>query len=313
MLVHDPVMARENGKYHIFCTNVGIASFESEDLEIWKYTGPVFPDTPAWVTEAVPNFAGNIWAPDIVFHNGLYYLYYSVSSFGKNTSCIGVTTNVTLDSESDLYEWKDHGLVIQSVPNRDLWNAIDPNIVFDDEGTPWMAFGSFWEGLKLVQMDSSLLRIREPQVWYTLARRERSFDIADSLAGDAFIEAPFIFKKHGYYYLFVSYDHCCRGVNSDYKVMVGRSKDLTGPYLDREGKDMFMGGGTLFLEGDKDYPGIGHNSVYTFDGTDYLLCHAYDAHDDGKPILLVMTLSWDEDKWPIANTGSRVKGRYKKE
>lgn len=111
----------------------------------------------------VPNFRNHIWAPDILYHNNQYYIFYSVSSFGKNTSAIGVDTNKTLDQNSADFHWVDYGIVIQSIPNRDLWNAIDPNIIFDETGTPWMPFGYFWNGLKLVKLDDSLLKIAEPQ------------------------------------------------------------------------------------------------------------------------------------------------------
>jgi arabinan endo-1,5-alpha-L-arabinosidase len=210
-----------------------------------------------------------------------------------------VATNTTLDTASADHQWKDHGIVVQSVPNRDLWNAIDPNIAFDDQGNAWMVFGSFWQGMKLVRLDSTLLRIKQPEEWQTLSRRSRSFDLPDADPGDAAVEAPFIFRKNGYYYLFVSFDHCCRGVRSDYKIMVGRSKSITGPYLDKEGVDMFLGGGSVVLQGDDRYPGLGHNSVYTFEDKDFIVCHAYDAEDEGRPVLRIMQLSWDEDLWPV--------------
>jgi len=306
MYVHDPVIIREGEKYHLYCTFQGIASFESSDLSQWKYTGPVFKKIPQWTYEAVPDFKGHIWAPDIVYHNGLYYIYYSISSFEKNTSCIGVATNITLDTADADYHWEDHGIVVQSVPGRDLWNAIDPNIAFDKNGNVWMSFGSFWQGLKLVKLDSTLLRIENPEQWYTIAKRNRSYDIPDHKPGDGAIEAPFIFKKHGYYYLFVSFDFCCRGVESNYKIMVGRSEEITGPYLDKEGKDMFVGGGSLVLTGDEKFSGVGHNSAYTFDGTDYLICHAYDVEDDGRPVLLIMKMEWDEDLWPLVKKESKL-------
>lgn len=299
MYVHDPVMIKSDGTYHLFCTFKGIASFSSDNLIDWKYTGPVFDQAPDWTVETITDFKGHFWAPDILYHEGLYYIYYSVSSFGKNTSCIGVATNTTLDTSAMNYHWEDQGMVVQSVPGRDLWNAIDPNIAFDDQGDAWMTFGSFWEGMKLVKLDSTLLRIEKPEQWYTIARRERSFEVPDRIAGDAPIEAPFIFKKNGYYYLFVSFDYCCRGVESTYKIMVGRSKNISGPYVDKDGVDMFLGGGSLVLEGDNRYQGLGHNSAYTFDDQDYLVFHAYDSEDEGKPILRIMKIDWDEEKWPV--------------
>lgn len=296
--VHDPVAIKQGDTYHLFCTGRGIGHFTSTDMENWQEADPVFAEKPTWTDEVVPEFRNHIWAPDIVFHNGQYYLYYSVSAFGKNTSAIGVVTNKTLDSKDKNYKWTDHGIVIQSIPNRDLWNAIDPNIVFDDDGTPWMSFGSFWEGLKLVKLDKSLLKIAEPQEWHTVARRERSFELGDSNAGDAALEAPFIFKKDGWYYLFISWDLCCRGENSTYKVVVGRSKNVEGPYFDMNQKNMFHGGGSLVIQGNKNWYGAGHCSVYTFGEEDYLFFHAYDASDEGHSKLKIKPIRWTSDGWP---------------
>ncbi len=298
--VHDPVMIRQDDTYYLFCTGWGISVFSSKDMKTWTYQGAVFEKAPSWAFEAVPEFKGHIWAPDIIYHNGKYFLYYSISSFAKNISCIGLATNTTLNPDDPEYRWDDQGIVIQSVPGRDLWNAIDPNVAFDDMGTPWLTFGSFWQGIKLVRLNSDMLHPDEPQHWATIAKRYRNPAIPDIDPGDGAIEAPFIFKKDAYYYLFVSFDYCCRGVKSDYKIMVGRSENITGPYIDYNGKDMFEGGGTLVLMGDERYSGVGHNAVCTFDGTDYLIFHAYDATEDGKPKLKIMELDWTEDLWPQA-------------
>jgi arabinan endo-1,5-alpha-L-arabinosidase len=297
--VHDPVLAKHGDTYYLFCTGMGISMFSSKDLKQWKKEAPVFDSPPTWAVAAVPGFKGHIWAPDISYNNGEYYLYYSVSAFGKNTSCIGVATNKTLDPSSTAYQWIDHGKVIQSVPGRDLWNAIDPNIALDDDGVPWLAFGSFWGGMKLVKLSKDLKHVAEPQEWYTISKRTRDFKTDDDNAGEAAVEAPFIYKKNGYYYLFVSFDVCCRGVNSTYKVMAGRSRNIEGPYFDRDSVRMDHGGGTLVLAGDKNWPGVGHNSVYTFDGIDYLVFHGYDAKDEGKPKLLVKPISWNGNGWPV--------------
>lgn len=296
--VHDPVVIKEGDTYHLYCTGRGIGHFVSKDMENWERAAPVFPEKPSWTDDVVSDFRNHIWAPDVFFHNGKYYLYYSVSSFGKNTSAIGVATNTTLDSTHKKYKWVDHGIVVRSVPNRDLWNAIDPNIVMDDEGDAWMTFGSFWNGLKLVKLDKTLLKIAEPAEWHTVARRERSFDLADKNPGDAALEAPFIFKKDGWYYLFLSWDLCCRGENSTYKVVVGRSKSVEGPYFDREGKNLFHGGGSLVIQGNKNWYGAGHCSVYTFEDEDYMFLHAYDATDEGRSKLKIKPIRWSSDGWP---------------
>ncbi|MCW3080594.1 arabinan endo-1,5-alpha-L-arabinosidase [Segetibacter sp.] len=295
---HDPVMIKQGDTYYLFCTGFGITVYSSNDMKTWKRRKSVFSKPPDWAVKAVPGFRGHVWAPDISFHNGKYYLYYAVSAFGKNTSCIGVAVNNTLDSASADYEWKDLGKVIQSVPGRDLWNAIDPNLIVDEDNTPWLVFGSFWEGMKLVKLNADLATVAQPEVWRTVARRQRNFSVTDSSAGDAAIEGPFIFKKDKYYYLFVSWDYCCRAEKSDYKVVVGRSERVTGPYIDKTGKSMVMGGGSLVLEGDnKLWYGAGHNSAYTFNEKDYIIYHGYDAQDKGRSKLMIRELNWS-DGWP---------------
>ncbi|MBN1154445.1 arabinan endo-1,5-alpha-L-arabinosidase [candidate division KSB1 bacterium] len=305
---HDPVIIKQDSAYYVFCTGRGISIKRSPDLYHWEDIGRVFQEPPEWAVEAVEGFRGHIWAPDIFYLNGVYYLFYSISSFGKNTSCIGVATNKTLHPDDPDYQWIDHGKVVESVPNRDDWNAIDPNVVRDENGDVWMNFGSFWSGIKLVKLAPDLLKIEtDPQEWYALARRARSAGIPDTQAGDGAIEAPFIINKNGYFYLFVSFDYCCRGVKSNYKIMVGRSESVTGPYLDREGKSLLDGGGTLVLAGDERWPGVGHNSVLLEEGNDWLVYHAYDAENEGRSALIIRELIWDEQGWPFVGEQVDIK------
>jgi arabinan endo-1,5-alpha-L-arabinosidase len=305
--VHDPVMIKQGDTYYVFCTGFGISVFSSKDMKNWKKEKAVFDKAPEWAVKAIPGFKGHIWAPDISFQNGKYYLYYAVSAFGKNTSCIGVVVNKTLDPSSPDFKWEDKGKMIQSVPGRDMWNAIDPNLVVDEKNNPWLAFGSFWEGMKMVKLNADFLSVAEPQEWYTISRRPRDFSIPDSAAGNAAIEAPFIFKKGKYYYQFVSFDYCCRAEKSDYKIVVGRSEKVPGPYLDKNGTPMDLNGGSLVMQGDKDWHGVGHNSAYTFDGKDYLIFHGYDAKDKGRSKLRIEELSWDENGWPVVGKALSAK------
>ena len=297
--VHDPVMIKQKDTYYLYCTGEGISVFSSKDLKNWNKEPAIFKDKPLWADSVAADFKNHIWAPDISFHNNIYYLYYSVSAFAKNTSAIGVVTNSTLNPNDAAYKWVDHGIVIQSVPNRDMWNAIDPNLAFDENNAPWLAFGSFWNGLKMVKLNPDLLSKAQPEEWFTLAKRKRSAELEDTNPGDAALEAPFVFRKNGYYYLFLSWDFCCQGEKSTYKVVVGRSKSITGPYVDKDGKPLNDGGGTLLIQGNKDWYGAGHNSTYTFDGKDYIVFHAYDVKQKGRPILKIEQLKWDADLWPV--------------
>jgi arabinan endo-1,5-alpha-L-arabinosidase len=303
--VHDPVIIKQDSMYYIFCTGRGINVWSSKNMAAWKKEKPVF-DTLPWAVQAVKGFTNHIWAPDISYYNGLYYLYYSISAFGKNTSCIGVATNKTLHPSSPDFKWIDHGKVIQSYPGKTNWNAIDPNIISDNKGNAWMSFGSFWDGLKLIALSKNRLHtIGDTINLPTIASRKKfsSPDNPPSVednpkdAGGNAIEAPFIFHKNDYYYLFASIDYCCKGVKSTYKMIVGRSKKITGPFMDKDGMDMANDGGTILLQGDNNWYGVGHNAVASFDGVDYVVFHGYDAKDNGRPKLRIEKLSWEKG-WP---------------
>ncbi|MGI5847172.1 MAG: arabinan endo-1,5-alpha-L-arabinosidase [Candidatus Cryptobacteroides sp.] len=293
--IHDPVMAKEGSTYYLFATGGGLSVMSSNDgMETWKFEKPIFEERVASVRDRIPG-----WAPDIIYHNGMWHIFYAVSAFGKNTSIIGHATNKTLDSSNPDFKWEDQPKIIESIPYRDMWNAIDPNLIVDEDGTPWMSFGSFWDGIKLFKMTNDMSAVAEPQEWRSICSRQRDFNLDDANPGDGAVEAPFIMKHGDYYYLFVSFDYCCRGKNSNYKVAVGRSQKVTGPYLDKEGKDMAHGGGSIIIEGNQDWAGIGHNSAYHFDGKDYFIAHAYSMADNGASKLVIREITWTADGWPV--------------
>ncbi len=282
---HDPVVIAAGGRYHYFSTGDGIATKTSPDLLSWSQGPEVFPSTPAWFQQRVPAYQPrNIWAPDISFFGGQYHLYYSVSSFGSNRSCIGHATRASLEEGS----WVDHeAMFCSNAPGTsEDFNAIDPNVILDESGVPWLAFGSFWSGIKLIRLNES--GEREGQELIELASR-----------GGGAIEAPFLVRRCGYYYLFVSFDACCRGADSTYQLRVGRSAALQGPYVDRAGTPLLQGGGTLVLQAGGDWVGPGHNAVL-IDGTRaYNIYHAY-AADTGAAQLRIAELVWDEEGWPLS-------------
>lgn len=312
-MAHDPVVAFCEGRYYLFTTGYGVGVMSSADMKTWESEAPALSEIPKWALESVPGYRGHTWAPDIFYHDGTWYLYYSCSSFGKNSSAIGVATNKTLNPKSPDFKWVDHGPVVESVPGRDNWNAIDPNVIIDENGDGWMNFGSFWGGIKMVKLDKTLTKVAEPQVWYGLCYRPEgtlpSYDEPDTAIkpdargkifdpGEGAVEAPFIFKKGDWYYLFVSYDLCCRGEKSTYKVVVGRSKKVTGPYVDHKGVSLMEGGGTLVVEGNPQYAGVGHSATVTFNGKDYLFFHGYDMKDASRAHLMIREITWNADGWP---------------
>ncbi|GAB3905135.1 family 43 glycosylhydrolase [Mucilaginibacter boryungensis] len=305
--VHDPVMIKQDSVYYVFCTGNGINVWSSTDMVHWKAEPKVFATAPQWAVEAIPGFRNSIWAPDISYYKGTYYLYYAVSAFGKNTSAIGLATSPTLHTNSPDYKWTDHGKIIQSYPNKTNWNAIDPNLAVDKDGTPYLSFGSFWDGLKLVKLNKDRLSIAEsPDNLPTIASRKKATSDANPPAiddnpkdaGGNAIEAPFIFRKGKYFYLFASIDYCCKGPRSTYKMIVGRSKNIKGPYVDSKDIPLSHGGGDIVLQGDKNWYGVGHNAVCEFDGIDYLVFHGYDAADNGRSKLRIEKLSW-VNNWPV--------------
>ncbi|MBN1783137.1 family 43 glycosylhydrolase [bacterium] len=283
--VHDPCMTKCKDRYFVYCTSGRITILRSKDMDRWEYMGSVFRDIPAWGVQEVPGVS-NIWAPDISFYNGLYHLYYSLSTFGSNRSRIGLATNVTLDLSDPGYEWVDQGKVIESNPG-DTYNAIDPNIVRDADGRIWLSFGSFWSGIKMVEIDSVTGKPADLSM-VSLAGR-----------GGGAIEAPFIILKEPYYYLFVSFDACCQGVNSTYNVRVGRSDLVTGPYKDSWNRPMTSGGGTTILSGYDRWKGPGHCAVYQEGDQYWLIYHAYDVQRNGTPVLRINNLAWDDAGWPV--------------
>ena len=299
-MVHDPVMAKEGDTYYIFATGMGVQKMTSTDRKNWTvHADPVMSVIPQWAHDSVPGFTHHVWAPDVIQWHGRWWMAYSCSTFGKNGSAIGLLSTRRLASGL----WNDEGCVVTSREKRDNWNAIDPNFVIDDKDQPWMVWGSFWDGIQLARLDTTMHIAKgcKPQ---TIARRfnlnsKGSKNPTSDFAGPNAIEAPFIFKHDGWYYLFVSWDYCCQGSKSNYRVAVGRSKTVDGPYLDRRGIDMRFGGGNLFIEGDKkEFEAAGHCAAYHIDDQDIFICHGYSIAHNGASILIQRSISWTEDGWP---------------
>ena len=319
-MVHDPVMAYEDSTWYIFATGMGIQQMTSRDRQTWTVKGaPLMSVIPQWTQDSVPGFRHHVWAPDVIKWHDRWWLAYSCSTFGRNGSAIGLLSTRSLASGL----WDDMGCIVTSREGRDNWNAIDPNFVIDDQDNPWLVWGSFWDGIQLVRLDTTMhvgkesgVRSQESVKPRTIARRfnlsapdgKKALSVnpnppknpTSDFAGPNAIEAPFIFKHDGWYYLFVSWDYCCQGSKSNYRVAVGRSRSVEGPYLDPDGIDMRDGGGMIFLEGDKKaFEAAGHCAAYTFDGQDIFICHGYSIAHQGASILIQRPISWTPDGWPI--------------
>ena len=284
---HDPVVIEADGRFYLFSTGNNIGAKTSNDLLSWQGASDVLTGgtRPAWLAQQVPGVS-NLWAPDISFFGGAYHLYYSASTFGKNRSCIGHLSRASLTSGS----WADKGEAICSnVSDKVNYNAIDPNVVVDTNGTPWLSFGSFWGGIQLIKLKETGERDGTSLV-----------NIASRPSAGGALEAPFIVRRCGYYYLFVSFDRCCQGASSTYNIRVGRSANVEGPYVDRTGKAMLEGGGTLVLQGGDRYKGPGHNAVIFSKNAAYNVYHSYDANSNGASVLRIAELAFDGEGWPVS-------------
>jgi len=293
--VPDPAVieARDGSGFYVFATGHGVVVWHSTDLKQWSRIGSVFErHVPAWAEQAVPGCDG-IWAPDIQYANGLYYLYYSVSTFGSQRSVIGLAVNRSLNPQHPEYRWRDRGLVVESFPKKNDYNAIDSAMLVDSDQKAYLVWGSYWTGIKGCAIDLASGKPRSPQPEsVALATRSSRSDPPN-------IEAPYLIKRGAFYYLMVSWDFCCAGTDSTYKVVIGRSRTPLGPYVDKRGRKMTQGGGTVILASDARWRGPGHNSFLQTRRGDYLVHHVYDATAVRKGrILQVRPVSWSSDGWP---------------
>ncbi|WP_109005354.1 arabinan endo-1,5-alpha-L-arabinosidase [Streptomyces rishiriensis] len=284
-VVHDPTMIRTSGgRYLLYATGGGLAYRTSTDRVAFSAGGDAFPARPGWWSSYGTTEA---WAPDISYQGGKYLLYYAVSTFGSNKSAIGLAT-----SPSGLPgSWTDRGTVYTSTASSD-YNAIDPNLFVDDDGKWWLSFGSWWTGIKMIRIDPSTGK----QLSSDTARRT----IAARPTGTKAVEAPYVVKRNGYYYLFASYDTCCAGTSSTYKVKVGRATAVTGPYSDKNGVAMTNNGGTPVLESHGRYIGPGGQSIMHDADADLIVYHYYDGNDNGRPKLGLNLLNWSSG-WPVVH------------
>ncbi|KAK1978953.1 family 43 glycosyl hydrolase [Colletotrichum cereale] len=278
---HDPTVVKTPGGTYLqafTAPNIGLKT--STDRTAWRDAGVAFPGGAPWTT---PYTGGdtNLWAPDISYRNGRYYMYYSASTFGSRKSAIFLATSSTGASGS----WTNQGVVIETTTAND-YNAIDPNLIVDAQGNWWLSLGSFGTGIKMISLNPSTGK-RSGTSLLSLARRTD---------GGGAVEAPFITRRGSFYYLYVAFDRCCNGAASTYRIMVGRSTSVTGPYVDRAGKQMMSGGGTQIMASHGSIHGPGHPAVFTDTDADVLVYHYY--NNAGTAQLGINLIRYDSD-WPV--------------
>jgi len=298
LLMHDPALVAGSqsdisgahaGEWFVYSTGSETADdgtlriHSSTDGITWRDAGTVWDAQPDWLAASVPGVS-NLWAPELYEHDGRWFLYFAASTFGSNTSVIALATNETLDPSSPDYAWVDRGPVLASARGDDF-NAIDPAVVEDADGTPWLAFGSFWSGIRMVAL-----------AWPDGLRADDDtpLRLADRQVPPNAIEAATIVRHDGDYFLFFSRDSCCRGVASTYNMAVGRAQDVTGPYMDRDGHALLADGGTAVLGSAGDRIGPGGESA----SGGFLAYHYYSAALGGAAQLGLAELVWDDAGWP---------------
>ncbi len=308
---HDPTIVRgDDGLWYMFSTDAaagvdrvpaGAHVRTSPDLVDWTFRGTALDGVP----EAAAEWSGavGLWAPEVVRWpvpdaDGAprWHMYYSASTFGSRTSAIGLAT-----ASDPGGAWTDRGIVIATHHDRDDVNAIDAAIVFDRAGRPWMIYGSFFGGIHAVELSPDTgMRLRD-EPGTLIARRPRSVDGA--------IEGAYVIERDGRYFLFVSYD----SLADSYSVRVGVSDRITGPYLDRQGRDMTSPEaadaeitGTKVLGGLRFARGAGliapgHNSIFT-DGDDtFMVHHVRLADDPTQHEAQVRRVHWTASGWPVVS------------
>jgi len=278
--VHDPAIIKEGSTWWTFSTGTGIQVLYSGNGTAWSRGVQIFSKAPSWWASAVPAHSGlDVWAPDVATYNGKVWLYYSISTFGSNTSAIGLMSATSIAKG----DWKDEGKVISSKAGTNDYNTIDPNLTFDSSGNPYLVFGSWFSGIKITKLSASTMKPTGSLT--TLAKRSGG------------VEAPVIIYRSGYYYLFTSIDKCCAGVNSTYKIAYGRATSITGPYVDKNGVKLTDGGGTVLDAGNSRWKGPGGQDIFRDSSNSVIARHAYDANNNGAPTLLISDLNFSSG-WP---------------
>jgi arabinan endo-1,5-alpha-L-arabinosidase len=288
VVVHDPsTVISQDGRYYTYGTGNGIPILTSDDGWTWRRAGSLMSAVPGGKpgADVLERGGNNTWAPDLIHVGDKYFLYYSAPGT-QPKSAIGLLVGRTLDPQSPDYRWEDGGPVVWSDGLEDS-NAIDPGVLQGPDGKLWLSYGSYFGYIRLVELDPSTGKRRYP------GRAPVNIAINS--------EASIPIYRDGWYYLLVTHGSCCQGANSTYNIRMGRSRKVTGPYLDNMGVDMLEGGGKLFAASRGRHVGPGHFGLLDLgEGVQKFSLH-YEADLDrgGVSVLDIRPLLW-RDGWPLA-------------
>jgi arabinan endo-1,5-alpha-L-arabinosidase len=293
--MHDPsTVIQAGGKFYVYATGNGLPAFVSDDGWTWRRAGSVMQAVPGGRPgpDVIARGGNNSWAPDIIHVGDKYFLYYAAPG-PQPKAALGLLIGKTLDPASPDYKWEDGGPVVWSDGVEDS-NAIDPGVLRDPtNGTLWLTYGSYFGYIRLVELD--------PKTGKRLHPEQKPVNIAINS------EASVMIFHEGWYYLLVTHGSCCQGGNSSYNIRMGRSRKVTGPFVDNMGVDMLQGGGKLFAGSSGRHIGPGHFGLLDLgDGVQKFSCH-YESDLDrgGISVLDIRPLLW-RDGWPVA--GDNVTG-----
>ena len=278
----DPTIIKANGLYYLYATGEKI--YRSNNMINWQYVRKVFEG------KTRPSFVdvSSYWAPCITKQDNRYVLYFALSTWGGvDAAGIGVATASTPEGPFDIAN--GNGKLFQS-GEVGVKNSIDPNYI-EENGRKYIIWGSFY-GIYGIELNSDGLTVKDTRNKFQLA--------------GTYFEAPYIYKRGGYYYLFGSIGSCCEGDNSTYQTVVGRSTSFTGPYTAKNGGRMLDNSFEVLLSGNSVWAGPGHNSRIIEDnsGTTWMTYHAYiRGQSNIGRTALIDEVKWSNDGWPYFTNG----------
>ena len=286
----DPTVIRTDEGFYLYATQTNsywIPIYFSKDLVNWEFKRSAFRKATRPTEDVLPG-GGAFWAPEIRYINGKYVLYFSWAKWGDGS--ISYTAVATSDSPVGDFLNAKPLLITDDFGS----NCID-QFYYPEDSKKYMFVGSF-NGIYVTELTDDGLSVKRGADGKPVLKKQ--------VCGRAF-EGTNIYKKGKYYYLFASINNCCpnNGMDSKYKVVVGRSENLLGPYVDRKGKDMLDNSWELVLEGDGEtFFGPGHNSIIIPDdaGTDWMIYHSYVKENGavGGRLGMLDRIVWSADGWP---------------